>query len=204
MPRDWVPQNPADLFAKVDQFLLTLNTVAGQAASHITNSQFTALATFLANARAADIDRNQKIGLLDAAQTVFTGAVDDLRNSLRELGREARGSSGMSNELKAQSGLTVADTILSPGELPTVADLVALVRPNGNIFIDWTGPTGGSLIYLVQTRRDSDTEWTLVGSTTRTDFLHVGAAPGVRRHYRIIAQRGSRVGEPSNAATVYA
>ena len=44
----------------------------------------------------------------------------------------------------------------------------------------------------------------LIGSTTRTDFLHVGAAPGVCRHYRVGAQRGTRVGEPSNVATVSA
>ena len=201
MPRDWVPRNPAELIAKIDQFLI-LNTTAGQAASHITAAEFTALVNLRANLSAVLTDRNTKNDLLNAAQTVLEDTTDDGVDMLRELGKTARGH--LSDELKAQSGMTVADTTPSPGELPTIADLIALVRPNGNIFVDWSGPTGGSLIYLVQSRRDTDTEWTLIGSTTRTDFLHVGAVPGARRHYRVVAQRGTRVGQPSNVATVYA
>ncbi len=202
MPRDWVPRDPDDLIAKINQFVAALNNTAGQAASHITAAQFTILIALRDSLIAAKDDRKSKSDLLDAAQQVFSGAVDDGRDSLRELGGVARGH--LSNELKAQSGLTVADLTPSPGELPTVDDVIAQVRPNSNIFIDWSGLTGGSLIYLIQSRLDTQTEWTLVGSTTRTDFLHVGAVPGVLRHYRVVAQRGQRVGEPSNVATVYA
>ena len=201
MPRDWVPRNPAELIAKIDKFLV-LNTTAGQAASHITSQEFAALATMRANLSAVLTDRNTKNDLLNGAQTVLENTTDDGVDMLRELGKTARGH--LSDELKAQSGMTVPDTTPSPGELPTIDDLIALVRPNGNIFVDWSGLTGGSLIYLVQSRRDADTEWTLIGSTTRTDFLHVGAVPGVRRHYRVVPQRGTRVGQPSNVATVYA
>ena len=202
--KDWVKRDPLELVAQIDLFITGMNTTEGRAASNLTATQFTALQALRDELDAFRIVRDNAKGVLDGAQDSLDDQVDETRGSYREMGGQAQHSTGMTDPLRSVSGLPVHDSAPSPAVLPVLDDVVVLPRPSGSSLVDWTGPTGGGLLYLVYSRKDTETEWTLVGVVTRTEFLHVGAGVGVKRHYRVVSQRGDRTSEPSNIATAYA
>jgi hypothetical protein len=150
------------------------------------------------------------VGAKNAAALALEGALEteegthetaeDLYRALRQ---QATRHPNMTDALRAEAGMTVADDEPTPGGFPTVTDLTAMGRATGSNFLDWTGPTGGNLRYEVYSRLASGGGWTLVGSSTATDFLHQGAGAGVARYYHVVACRGQQRGEPSNEAAVY-
>ena len=58
-------------------------------------------------------------------------------------------------------------------------------------------------IFLIEAKIGAATDWTIVGTTTKAGYEHKGQKPGVKVLYRIRAQRGEEVSEPSNEAVVY-
>ena len=203
MAKDWVKLDPQELVAQIDLFITGMNTTAGRAASNLTAAQFTALQALRDEVDSFRITRDNAKGVLNSAQDALDDKVDETRGVFREDGKQAQSSTAMTDPLRSGSGLPVSDTTPSPAVLPVLDDVVVIPRPSGSNLVDWTGPTGGGLLYLVYTRKDTEAEWTLVGSVTRTEFLHVGAGAGVKRHYRVVSQRGTRTSEPSNIASVY-
>ncbi len=205
MPNDWVSQNTLDLIAQIDQFVTALNNPGGIAASGLTVGQFTALT-------AAKTDLQTKYTAQLAAEAAFRSAVDATQASkdaaaslLRTDGRAANASTNMTDVFRNAAGLTVRDTEPTPGDLPVVEDLAVVGRPNGNNFLDWGSPAdvAGGIVWEIQSALGTGGAWTIVGTTSRTDWLHEGAGAGVHRLYRVIAIRGSRRGEPGNEAAVY-
>ncbi len=201
---DWVKRDPLELVAQVDLFITGMNTPTGLAASNLIAAQFTALDAERDTVDNLRIARDNAKGILDAAQDALDDGVDGLRGSFRGMGNQARHATGMTDPLLSLAGLPVDDTTPSPAPLVVLNDVVVLPRPSGSNLVDWTGPTGGGLLYLIFSRKETEAEWTLIGSVTRTEFLHVAAGVGVRRHYRVVSQRGDRTSEPSNVATAYA
>lgn len=205
MPTDWIKKNPLDLIAQIDKFVTALNTLPGQGASGLTALQFTALTT-------AKTDLQTKYTAQLAAQAAASGAVDaahtsytSAANLLRTDGRAANGNTNMTDAFRDASGLTIRDTQPSPGDLPVIDDLAVVGRPNGNNFLDWGTPHGvaAGIVWEIQASPAVGDPFVIVGTTSRTDFLHEGAGAGVHKIYRVVATRGARRGEPGNEAAVY-
>lgn len=205
MALDWVKQNVLALIAQIDKFVTALNNPGGTAASGLTAPELTGLTTkktTLQTAYTAQL----------AAEAAFRAAVDatqaaqaDASTTLRNLGRAANGNSTMTDFYRDASGLTIRDTTPTPGDLPIVADLAVVGRPNGNNFLDWSVPAGtvSGITWEVQASPGVGQDFVICGTTSRTDFLHEAAGAGVHRIYRVIAKRGNRRGEPGNEAAVY-
>jgi hypothetical protein len=205
MATDWVKQNALALIAQIDQFVTSLNTLAGQTASGLTAGQLTAL-----GAKKTDLQTKYTAQL--AAEAARSAAVDATQasqlaaaNELRLLGGAANNHTNMTDPIRNAAGLTVRDSQPTPGALPVVDDLAVVGRPNGNNFLDWGTPAGvaDGINWEIESALGSAGPWVLVGSTSRTDFIHEGSGAGVHRLYRVRAKRGDRTGEAGNEAAVY-
>ena len=137
-----------------------------------------------------------------ALKATFERAEDEHRPARRQ----ASNYRAMTPEIRAAAGLPAVADRSAAAALPAITDLSAVPRPSGAVFLDWTGPTGGSLRYEVfEMPLDGGCgAWALVGSASATDFTHRDAAPAARTAYRVEAVRGGRRGEPSDEAAVYA
>lgn len=198
-----LPRNPIELADHADDFVAAIGTAGGLTASGLTAAQITALSGAMTALRNAD-------GARDTAEVAYRAAVEGVEVAqrtaealYRDLRQQANNHTNMTDTLRQQARLTVRDTEPTPGDLPAITDLTALGRPSGTNFLDWSGPTGGSLRYEVFSSPAGGGPWTLVGSATTTEFLHRDAGAGTTRHYRVIARRGDLEGEPSNEASVY-
>lgn len=205
MPQDWIKKNVLDLIAQIDKFVTALNNPGGTAASGLTGAQLTALGTLKTTLQTSYTDQLAK-------EAAFRSAVDKTHTdqiaattSLRNLGRAANGYSAMTDAYRDAAGLTIRDTQPSPGDLPVIDDLAVVGRPNGNNFLDWGTPHGvaAGIVWEVQATTAVGEPFVIVGTTSRTDFLHEGAGAGTHRIYRVVATRGARRGEPGNEAAVY-
>lgn len=58
-------------------------------------------------------------------------------------------------------------------------------------------------IFIIEARTGDATEYSIVGTTTKTTFEHKNQKPGVKVVYRVRAQRGDEISDPSNEAVVY-
>ena len=199
MARVPVPRSPLALADAADTFADALDDAAGHTASGLTAAQFTDLrarATAVRNAEAASADAERAYRA--AVRTADT-AHDGLDETYRALRGQADRHTNMTDELRERAGIGTSDGSPSPGTLPTITDLTAVRRPSGAVFLDWSGPTGGTLRYEVFAR-EGDGAWALIGSATATDFTHRGGAPAAHRDYHVVPCRGERRGEPSNVA----
>jgi len=204
MAKDWVKTNILELIAQINKFVTALNGAGGLAASGLTAPQLTALGAMATTLQADYTDQLAKqaaaAGAVDKTQTDQAAAAAELRN----LGRAANGYSAMTDFYRDASGLTIRDTTPTPGDLPVVADLAVVGRPNGNNFLDWSIPAGiaSGITWEIQAAPGVGQDFVIVGTTSRTDFLHESAGAGVHRLYRVVAKRGNRRGEPGNEAAV--
>lgn len=214
---DWISQNPTELLAQMEQFETALNTPAGRAASGLSDPEFAALSGKRAALQSAE--QSKRDALADYRAAVAQADLDetDAIATLRTLGRVATNAANMTNALRQRAGLTPRSSGgITPAPLPQIADLAAVPALSGDNRLAWTGPTGGSLQYLVYGRvmdaarqkgapglADED-GWALLGATTGTAFVHQNAGLGVPWTYRTVPQRGQRQGEPSNDAAVFA
>lgn len=203
MRKDWISANSQELMAQIDRFAAAFSTASTQAAAGLSAAQVTALTGARTTLNTTLTNRATAQSALDAAQQSVKLAQADAERLLRAAGRTAGNAAGMTDALRGQAGLSIRGLATGQGELPTVTNLVVLPRPSGANFLDWSGPTGGSLLYDIYTRPTATGEWTLVGSATATDFLHRDAGAGVTRHYKIVPRRGQREGESSNEAIAY-
>jgi hypothetical protein len=86
----------------------------------------------------------------------------------------------------------------------TVLDLSAKGASNGTNTLKFNrnGNKPGT-IFLIEAKIGDAPDYIIVGTTTKTTFEHKGQKPGVKVVYRVRAQRGDDVSEPSNEAVVY-
>ena len=200
---DWIRQNPAELADQVDQFVTALNNPAGMAASTLIAANFTDLIARVGTLRASTDDKFAKGGAYEAAVQKELDDVADLTAPFRQYGRQANNAQTMTDLLRGAAGLTIKDTEPSPRDLPLVVDLAVNGRQSGNNFLDWSAASAAGVGWQVETAPATGGPWTIIGTTTGTFFVHENAGAGVRRLYRVLPTRGSRVGEPSNEAAVY-
>lgn len=200
---DWLSQEPPEACNQVDQFVAALNNPSGTTASGLTTAQLTGLAARATTLRASTADKLAK-------ETAYTAAVekekDDyavLAAEFRALYRAANSNLNMTDAFRGAAGMTIRDTEPGPRPLPEVTDAAAVGRPSGNNFLDWSAADSEGVTWQVETAPAEAGPWTVIGTTSRTDFLHEGAGAGTTRKYRVVPKRGNRVGEPSNIAAVY-
>lgn len=205
MRSDWVESKTPQLVAQILRFTDALNTVAGRAASGLAEARLDAL-------RAMAEDLAGKYAGQLAAKAAFRAAVgatqaqhSGSKAELRTLGRAANAFTAMTDAFRNAAGLTIRDTVPTPGDLSVVENLAVVGRPSGSNFLDWSvsAEVRPGIVWQVFSALGASGAWELVGATTRTDFLHEGAGAGVHRLYRVVATRGNRAGEPGNEAAVY-
>ena len=76
-------------------------------------------------------------------------------------------------------------------------DLVALPRPSGHTFLDWSGPTGGGISYEIETRTKADSPWEKLDYTLKTAYTHTDAGAGEveARRDRLELEGDGRLGD---------
>jgi len=74
---------------------------------------------------------------------------------------------------------------------------------SGTTVLNWTRAGNPSGTDYIEGQFGTSTTWTNVGHTSKTTFRHTGQTPGVRVVYRVRAQIGDAISEPSNEAIVY-
>ncbi|MFY9233774.1 MAG: hypothetical protein WAO58_04855 [Fimbriimonadaceae bacterium] len=203
MRKDWLNPEPAAGCDQADQFITALNNPGGQAASGLTAGNFATLAGLVATLRASTDDKLVQEGIYRAAVAKERADHRLFKGQFRTFYRMANNNINMTDAIRGAAGLTIRDTEPSPRAMPKVTDLAAVGRPSGNNFLDWSAAGGVGVTWQVETAPSEGGPWTIVGTTSRTDFVHEGAGAGVARRYRVVPKRGARSGEPSNVAAVY-
>ncbi len=200
---DSIPRTPATLASAIDTFVAALGTDEGKAASKLTDDDLSDLSKAAGRVRTATDAKVTAEKAYRKAVRAEEMAVDEAEDLFRPARREANNSRAMTDDLRAAAGLSDPVAAGGTGTLPTVTDLTALVRPSGAVFLDWTGPSGGSLRYEVfALSLDEDGgEWQRLGAASATDYTDREALPGARTSYRVQAVRGERAGEVSNVAS---
>ena len=200
---DWLSQEPPEACDQVDQFVTALNNPAGQTASGLTAAQFSGLSTQATTLRASTDDKLAKETIYAAAVEKEKDDYDAMAANFRTLYRAANSNTNMTDAFRGAAGMNIRDTDPDPRPLPVVTDLAFVGRPSGNNFGDWSAADSEGVTWQIETAPAEAGPWTVIGTTSRTDFLHEGAGAGVTRKYRVVPKRGNRVGEPSNVAAVY-
>jgi hypothetical protein len=204
MPSDWIEQDPHKLADQIETFVDAFDTPEKLVAGSVTAAQLAALTTHKTALRA-------KTTAKETLEAQYRAAVQEEKSvqalaeaELRAIGQQAQNSAAMTDTLRLAAGLNVRkQTSSGHAEIPRVDDLVALPRPSGHTFLDWSGPTGGGISYEVETRTKADSPWEKLDYTLKTAYTHTDAGAGVHREYRVVPKRSDRVGEPSNTASVY-
>jgi len=121
---------------------------------------------------------------------------------LRKYGQMILNNPAVSNSLKAQLGLTVTPTPYGPVQTPT--NLVATGYQTGEVSIKWdrTG-NATSTVFSVEAQYLNDTDWVLLGTTTKTRFTSDGHAPGDQVKFRVTAARGATESTPTAPFVLY-
>ena len=101
-------------------------------------------------------------------------------------------------------GFDADDLTVSSIAVQSPADLSVKGVSNGinTLKFNRNGNKQGT-IFLIEAKIGDAAEWTIVATTTKTGFEHKGQKPGVKVLYRVRAQRGEEISEPSNEAVVY-
>jgi len=141
---------------------------------------------------------------LKAAVQAEAAADTDATESLRALGRGIIASTTVTNSNKITAGYKVRDTTPTARTVVPPTGLAAEGFSNGTTVLKWNragNPAGCD--FNIEGQFGTSTAWVLVGHTGKTNFRHTGQTPGVKAIYRVRAQVGDLISEPSNEASVY-
>lgn len=181
---------------------------------------FASVAT--ANITALNMTSGQALALTGLA-TAFTDALEDstakkaasqgavaTKDLIRSVSEESFRASaklinanlGVSAELKAELGISVTPSVVTPVAPPT--ELVALGYDTGFNKLTWkrNGNMAGTT-FLIEYRLGGSATWNFVAVTGKTKYMHPGQTPGIEITYRVTAQRDDLQSMPSNQSTLY-
>jgi hypothetical protein len=204
MKKDWIADGDEAFLAQVEQFLAALDTEEGRAATGLSAAQLAAL-------RVQATGYGGSLGTRRTHEAAWRDAVRDansrrdvLEDELRPLARVAQNAVAMTDGLRTAAGLPLRDVESSGAPaIPTITDLTALTATSGKNFLDWSGPTGAGITYLVYGKKAGQTEFALLDAVTSTEYSHTGAGLGVHWLYHILPKRRGLTGAPSNEVSVY-
>lgn len=120
----------------------------------------------------------------------------------RAAGKLINANMSVSTALKAELGISVTPSVVSPVTPPT--ELVAIGYDTGFNKLTWkrNGNMAGTT-FLIESRLGGSASWSFVAVTNKTKFMHSGQIPGVEITYRVTAQRDDLQSMPSNQSTLY-
>lgn len=101
-------------------------------------------------------------------------------------------------------GFDADDLVPSPIAPQTPLELFVIGSSNGINALKWkSNGNKPRVIYLIEAKIGAATDYTIVGTSTKTSFNHKNQTPGVKAMYRVRAQRGEELSDYSNEAVVY-
>lgn len=125
---------------------------------------------------------------------------DDLVSHIKATMRLARMPSEKFHEL----GLDGDDPSNTPAAPQTPLDLLAEGFSGGNNRLKFRrNGNRPQTIFIVEAKIGAAETFSIVGTTTKTTFLHKNQTPGVKIVYRVRAQRNDEFSDYSNSAIVY-
>lgn len=216
---DYLPKSPDKFAAWLQQF----NTVAAanQAQLGLTDDDLAADTANLVRVAAQVNAACAAAAAAKAANRAKTSARNAAAAAVRAQARRIQAQSDVPNTLRVKLGLPVHK---KPGRAGTVAPLMpvalaATPHAGGANTLIWK-PAGNKpgTIYVVQALvatpaikkllaegelQIADGAWAYVTSVSAAKFVHTGCVPGQTMYYRIIAKRGVKSSDPSDAVMVY-
>lgn len=203
MPGDtFLPNSDTEL----SQWLANFNTVASAnlAALRLTATELATVQSgtqaFVANTADAVAARNAAV---HATQTK-TASRAQIVSVARTFARRIQGTTGVSDTLKQQLGLTVPSSARRTIPVFAPQNLQARIQPTAQILLTWEpGGNEPGTIYWVERKCGQAGAWTAVDSVTATRLTDSGCTPGMQTFYRLCAKRGTRVSPMSAEAVVY-
>lgn len=145
--------------------------------------------------------------LKKAEAKASTTKLNGTRETLDELYAKAKRTakdSGVSADKLAEINFEADDTGKSAVVPQTPLDLLVEGFSNGKNSLKWNrnGNKPGT-IFIVEAKTGDETKFSIVGTTTKSNFDHKDQKPGVKQVYRVRAQRGDDFSDYSNEAVVY-
>lgn len=123
---------------------------------------------------------------------------------IRSYNTTFKNDKNISDEVKVALGFNLDDEVPSTLEPQAPQNLFAQGFSNGVNSLSWKRSGNNERTqFIVEAKIGAATDFTMVGSTTRTRFDHEGQTPGAQAIYRVYAQRGKLKSQPSNEAIVY-
>ena len=120
----------------------------------------------------------------------------------RTYAKQINANSSISDELKAQLGITITPSVVGPVVPPI--DLVVTGYETGVNKLAWkrNGNAQGTA-FIIESKPETSGVWTIINVCTATKFDHTGQVPGQRVSYRISAKRGNSQSVPCAPVSVY-
>ena len=122
----------------------------------------------------------------------------------RGLVKRIQAKTDVSPDLKRQLQITVPGDAPPPPDIPNQPlDLVANIAGEGSYELKWkrNNPIG-TIMFVVEGRFGASPNFTFIGITPKSTFLHENNVPGERIAYRVKIQRGEKHSPYSNTAVV--
>ena len=103
-----------------------------------------------------------------------------------------------------QVGFDVDDATPTPNTPQTPLDLSVKGFSNGTNTLKFNrNGNKQNTVFIIEARIGDATDYAIVGTSTKTTYEHKDQKPGVKVVYRVRAQRGDEISDPSNEAVVY-
>ena len=199
--KDYIPSKEGDIVPWTENFVQVASTNA--AALGLATVDITALKT-----KNADYATGLNIAISKQAESKAATESKNIKkdaviDTIRILARQVQAKPGVSDNLKSQLGLNIPDANPSSLNPFPPKDLSAEIGIGGVCVLKWNRNSNfQGTIFLIETSINPDAEWKMIGTTTKTTYnAHLSAEKG-RNYFRIKAQKGDIVSDPSSEAVV--
>ena len=199
--KDFIPSKEGDIVPWTENFVQVATNNA--AALGLATADISTLKT-------KNADYATKLNIAIAKQAESKAAVeakniqkDAVIDTIRILARQVQAKPGVPDNLKSQLGLNIPDSNPASLNPSQPKDLSAEIGLGGLCNLKWnrnSNPQG--TIFLVETSISLESEWKIIGTTSKTTYdTQLPSAKG-HNYFRIKAQRGDLVSEPSSVTVV--
>ena len=199
--RDYFPKKEGEVVPWIENFVQVAS--ANAAALGLGTVDITALKTMngdLAGKINAAIAKQSEAKAATEAKNI---QMDKTVDTVRSMVRQVQAKPGVPDSLKSQLGLNIPDSSPASVHPSQPKDLSAEIGLGGLCHLKWnrnSNPQG--TIFLVESSISIDSEWKIIGTTSKATYdTQLPSAKG-HNYFRIKAQRGDLVSEPSSVTVV--
>lgn len=151
------------------------------------------------------------ISLVESTKAAYESALQDREEafgvtveSLSSIGNVIYNNPEVTDGMIAAAGYAVRDTVRTPVVPVTPTELVAQPFADGTVKLKWNRNGGRyGIVYNIEARADSSSQWLPVLTTTRQREVVEGFAPGVATWFRVVATRNSLTAPASEPISIY-